>query len=58
MNRLNWNAWARLADRNIWLFPVSSARNSASRAKYQVAPIWRDLRIKRLRRFHCLNQRF
>jgi hypothetical protein len=43
-------AWAREAERKIWFLPVSSATSSRSRAKYHVAPIWRDLTIIRVRR--------
>ncbi|MNR10946.1 hypothetical protein D3C85_1272220 [compost metagenome] len=47
MYDLNWLAWFFEALRKIWLSPVSRASIRASRAKYQVAPIWRDFRIIR-----------
>jgi hypothetical protein len=43
-------ACAREAEMKIWFLPVSSATSRRSRAKYHVAPIWRDLRIIRVRK--------
>jgi hypothetical protein len=47
-----------LAERKIWLRPVVIASSNASRAKYHVAPICRDLRMLRVRWWPLRYQTF